>query len=279
MADVWIADAGVFEQKMATFRLVGAEGICVVSDWDRTLTQPKMANGQDTTSYLAIVHGGYLGDAYRDEMARLYVKYRGVELATDISEADKLRSMDAWWMAAFELLRGFGLTREMILDVGAREMMVLREQVDVFFRLLDQMQVPLHIVSAGLGDVITAFLDARALHFVHLDVIANWMRFGEKGEVVGFSEPVIHSANKTQLVDRERLGDRVCVLLLGDTLEDAEMVKDFEGGTVIRVGFLNGDTEPMYDAFANVFDVVVGTDGRFDCVNDMVNNWLGSVIQ
>ena len=114
MVDGRTSDAAVFEQKMTVFRMAGAEGICVVSDWDRTLTHPKMANGQDTTSYLAIVHGGYLGDAYCDEMARLYVKYRGVELATDISEADKLRSMDAWWMAAFELLRDFGLTREMI---------------------------------------------------------------------------------------------------------------------------------------------------------------------
>jgi len=276
MADVWIADAAIFEQKMTAFRRVGAEGICVVSDWDRTLTHPTMANGQDTTSYLAIVHGGYLGKAYRDEMARLYVKYRGVELATDISEADKLRAMDAWWMAAFELLKNFGLTREMIEDVGAREMMVLREDVDVFLGLLDRALMPLHIVSAGLGDVIGAFLNARGLHLKQVDVIANWMRFGEKGEVVGFSEPVIHSANKTQLVDLDRLGHRRCVLLLGDTREDAEMVTDFEGGTVIRIGFLNGDTEDKRDEFSGVFDVVMGSESGFGYVNGWVKDWVGA---
>ncbi|MBT5829632.1 MAG: hypothetical protein HOH77_05485 [Candidatus Latescibacteria bacterium] len=274
MNDVWIADLDVFREKKDQFCSVGKDGICVVSDWDRTLTYPKKANGEETTSYLAIVHGGYLGDGYREEMARLYVKYRGAELATDMGEADKLRLMNEWWTAAFELLRDFGLTREMIQDVGARDAMVLREGVVDFFLAMNVGLVPLNIVSAGLGDVIVAFLEARSLKLDCVDVVANWLRFGEGGEVVGCNTSVIHSANKTCLIGVDQLGKRSCVLVLGDTLEDAEMVTDFDGGTVIRVGFLNADTIDKRDEFGKIYDVVIGGNGGFEYVNTLVTGWM-----
>jgi cytosolic 5'-nucleotidase 3 len=225
---------------------------------------------------LAIVHGGYLGDGYREEMEKLYVKYRGAELDAELAEGEKLRLMQEWWMMAFEMLTRFGLTREMIQDVAMRDVMMLRDGAMEFLNLLNSVHVPLKIVSAGLGNVIVSFLEARDLKLDNVDVVANWLRFDEQGLVNGCGEPIIHSANKTQLVNVDQLGDRRCVLLLGDTLEDADMVADFEGGTVIRVGFLNGDTENMYDAFADVFDVVVGAGGGFDWVHDRVKSWMGA---
>lgn len=274
MNDVWINQADVFQKKQNHFCSAGRNGICVVSDWDRTLTYPKTADGQETTSYLAIVHGGYLGGAYKEAMAQLYVKYRGVELATDMAEDEKLALMNEWWMSAFELLKKFGLTREMVQDSGQQDLMVLREGVTDFFQTLAEVQVPLEIVSAGLGDVIEAFLGARNLKLGHVDVVANGLQFDEGGAVIGCGEPIIHSANKTQLVDRKKLGDRPCVLLLGDTLEDAEMVADFDGGMVIRVGLLNADTVNKKDEFGRVYDVVIDDGGDFKYVNALVREWI-----
>ena len=269
MIEIWVGDDAVWTQKKAALTAVGKSGLCVVSDWDRTLTYPQMTNGQDTTSYLALVHAGYLGDGYRAEMEKLYVKYRGAELATDVSEVEKLRLMEEWWMAALHLLEAFGLTQDMIADVGAQEVMVLREGSDVFLNTLDQAKIPLHIVSAGLGDVIDAFLLARNLKFNTVNLIANWLKFGPEGQVVGCHLPIIHSANKTQLVSQSGL-KRSCVLLLGDTLEDADMVKDFDGGTVLRLGFLNDDTASQRDVFLDVYDVVIGGRGDFTFVNDLL---------
>lgn len=270
MADVWVSDG--FEKKMHAFRSAGLDGVCVVSDWDRTLTYPKTADGQDTTSYLAIVHGGYLGDGYRDEMARLYVKYRGAELDHTLPEADKLRLMDEWWMAALGLLEDYGLTRAMLEDVSRQDVMILREGAVEFFNLLNAKHIPLQIVSAGLGDVIAMFLQARSLKRDNVHLIANWLQFDDAGRVMGCMQPVIHSANKTHLIDVQNL-DRTCVLLLGDTLEDAEMVPNFEGGTVLRVGFLNGDTAEQHSEFAKVYDVVIGGVGDFSYVNGLLEVW------
>jgi len=270
MADVWVSDA--FNKKMAAFQNAELGDVCVVSDWDRTLTYPKTANGQDTTSYLAIVHGGYLGDGYRDEMAKLYVKYRGAELDSSICEADKLRLMDEWWMAALGLLEDYGLTRAMLEDVSKQDVMVLRKGVVDFLRMLNEKHTPLQIVSAGLGDVIVSFLEARSLMLNNMHLIANWLQFDGEGRVIGCKKPVIHSANKTHLIDVQSLG-KTCVLLLGDTLEDAEMVPDFEGGTVLRVGFLNDETEEKRQEFAQVYDMVIGGNGDFEPVNALVNAW------
>ncbi|MDA0711053.1 MAG: hypothetical protein O3B73_12680 [bacterium] len=275
MSDAWISDLEVLEAKRAVFFSAGSGGLRVVSDWDRTLTYPQTAMGVNTTSYLAIVHGGYLGDGYRVEMEKLYVKYRGAELDANLAEVEKLRLMNEWWRVAFEMLKRFGLTYEMVQDVGQRDGMVLRDGAAEFFQTLDHARIPLQIVSAGLGDVIVAFLRARQLKLTNMDVVANWITFGEEGQAVGFGEPVIHSANKTRLVDIDRLDNRSCVLLLGDTLEDAEMVADFDGGTIIRIGFLNGDTEGRRAEFAESYDVVVGGNGDFEYVNKLMKGWLG----
>lgn len=240
--------------KMEAFQ--DAPKFCVVSDWDRTLTRAQMPDGRDTSSYLAIVHGGYLGEAYREEMARLYARYRWMELATDIPVGEKARAMHDWGAAAFDLLKHYGLTREMIADVCRRELMALREGAAEFLRTLSDRAIPLHILSAGIGDVIEGFLAHRGLLTPNVRVTANRLVFDATGRVAGFEEPVIHSLNK-------RMGGGLTkdcgVLLLGDALEDAAMVSNAACKTIFRIGFLNADTESQRDAYLNVYDAVMGS--------------------
>lgn len=253
----------ILNRKMASFQR--AETFCVVSDWDRTLTRAQTPDGRDTSSYLAIVHGGYLGDAYREEMARLYARYRWVELATDIPVEEKARAMRDWGAAAFDLLKRYGLTREMIADACRRDLLALRAGAADFLCALADRCISLHILSAGIGDVIEGFLSQRGLLTSNVRVTANRLVFDGKGRVSGVAAPMIHGLNKQMAGSATK--DR-CVLLLGDALEDAAMVADADCEAAIRIGFLNGDTEARRDAYLGVYDVV--THGDFAGVNDLM---------
>ena len=128
-----IADHLALRDKIAQFQTAGIERLCVVSDWDRTLTIARTSDGRDATSYSAIVHGAYLGAVYRREMDRLYARYRPIEVSRTISDREKQNAMRAWWLAAVAMMQRHGLTAAMIADLAARDLIHLRDGAINFF--------------------------------------------------------------------------------------------------------------------------------------------------
>ena len=266
--EVLIADEEILGQKIARIQHLGIERLCVVSDWDRTLTKARTESGEDTTSYQAIVHSGCLGDGYRDEMDRLFAKYRPIEMSQTVSTDKKQAAMLEWWALAFDLMTQFGLTEEAVEDIGRRDLMRLREGAEVLLQILEGKDISMQILSAGLGDVIEAFLKARDLFTKNINVTANMLAFDHKGVVTGFVEPVIHTLNKR--VGNGFAGPNGHVILLGDTLEDVKMVEDAEHDCVIRVGFLNEDVEKNCEIYLSVYDVIICYDGAMHYVVDLI---------
>ena len=131
MDHVLIADEVALQDKIAHFQRMGIEQLCVVSDWDRTLTKARTEDGQDATSYSVIAHGAYLGEAYRVEMDRLYARYRPIEISQAISHRKKQKAMRDWWMAALEMMQKYGLTDEIIEDIAVRDFMRLRDGASI----------------------------------------------------------------------------------------------------------------------------------------------------
>ncbi len=257
MDHVLIADQAALQDKIAQLKSqTKNEQLCVVSDWDRTLTKARTEDGQDATSYSAIAHGAYLGEAYRVEMDRLYARYRPIEISQTISHREKQKAMRDWWMAALAMMQKYGLTEEVIEDIAIRDFMRLRDGSIDLFKILADREIPLLILSAGIGNVIAKYLKVRALLTSNVAITANKLIFDTHGAVAGFCEPVIHSFNKA----RHASVPRSCVLLIGDTIEDAQMVNDTQANCIIRVGFLNESVEENSATYLRAYDVVICND-------------------
>lgn len=267
MERVLIADEVALQDKSAQLNgYTEIEQLCVVSDWDRTLTKARTEDGQDATSYSAIAHGAYLGEAYRVEMDRLYARYRPIEISQTVSHREKQKAMRDWWMAALAMMQKYGLTEEMIEDIAVRDFMRLRDSAIDFFNILSAREIPLLILSAGIGNVISKFLKVRSLLTSNVTVTANKLIFDTHGVVAGFCEPVIHSFNKA----RHANAPQGYVLLLGDTIEDAQMVDDTDADCVIRVGFLNEAVEENGAAYLRAYDVVICNDASMAPVIELL---------
>ncbi|MDE2953148.1 MAG: hypothetical protein OXR71_01390 [Gemmatimonadota bacterium] len=274
MDHVLIADQDALQDKIAQLnRYSEIEQLCVVSDWDRTLTKARTEDGQDATSYSVIAHGAYLGDAYRVEMDRLYARYRPLEISQTISYRKKQKAMHDWWMAALEMMQKYGLTKEIIEDIAAREFMRLRDSAIDFFNILSNRDIPLLILSAGIGNAISKFLKIRALLTSNVTVTANKLIFDTHGAVAGFCEPVIHSFNKA----RHASTPRGCVLLLGDTIEDAQMVDNADADCVIRVGFLNEAIVENSATYLCAYDIVICNDASMAPVIELLRGSLDTI--
>ena len=274
MDNVLIADEVALQDKIAQMNShTGTEQLCVVSDWDRTLTKARTEDGQDATSYSVIAHGAYLGEAYRVEMDRLYARYRPIEISQTISHRKKQKAMRDWWMAALAMMQKYGLTEEIIEDIAAREFMRLRDSAIDFFNILANRDIPLLILSAGIGNAISKFLKIRALLTTNMTVTANKLIFDTHGAVAGFCEPVIHSFNKA----RHASAPRGNVLLLGDTIEDAQMVNDADADSVIRVGFLNESVKENSAAYLRAYDIVICNDASMAPVIELLRKFLDTL--
>ena len=274
MERVLIADPDALQDKIAQLNYyTGIEQLCVVSDWDRTLTKARTEDGQDATSYSAIAHGAYLGEAYRVEMDRLYARYRPIEISQTISHREKQQAMRNWWMAALAMMQKYGLTEKIIEDIAVRDFMRLRDGAIDFFNILADREIPLLILSAGIGNVISKFLNVRALLTSNVTVTANKLIFDAHGIVAGFCEPVIHSFNKA----RHASTPQGYVLLLGDTIEDAQMVNDADATRVIRMGFLNEAVEENSAAYLRAYDIVICNDASMAPVIELLRSSLDTL--
>ena len=274
MERVSIADEVALQDKIAQLNShTEIEQLCVVSDWDRTLTKARTEDGQDATSYSAIAHGAYLGEAYRVEMDRLYARYRPIEISQTISHQKKQQAMRDWWTAALAMMQKYGLTEEIIEDIAIRDFMRLRDSAIDFFNILANRDIPLLILSAGIGNAISKFLKERSLLTANVTITANKLIFDTHGAVAGFCEPVIHSFNKA----RHANTPRACVLLLGDTIEDAQMVNDTDADCVIRVGFLNESVEENRVTYQRAYDIVICNDASMAPVIELLRIYLDTL--
>ena len=147
MNEIVISRPEVWRQKVERFRQDGLERLCVVSDWDRTLTPARTPDGRVLTTYTIIAHEAGLGEGYVQASRALYETYRQVEVSAEMSAREKQGRMQTWWEEEFALLVRYGFGKNHLERLTKGQMLHLREGGKAFFHFLAQTGVPLTIVS------------------------------------------------------------------------------------------------------------------------------------
>ncbi len=112
--------------------------------------------------------------------------------------------------------------------------------------MLNEAQVPVLVFSAGIGDILEEILLMHDAYFPNIKIVSNYMDFNEKGALIGFKKPIIHTFNKNETVLGESkeyfadLSHRQNAILLGDSDGDIHMGAGMENpGAILKIGFLN----------------------------------------
>ena len=242
----------------------------VVADFDRTLTT-NFIHGRKSPSLLgALYEGNYLSKDYAAKAQALFDYYRPFEEDLSLNLAAKKALMEEWWRQHFALLIASGLKQEHIMQVADDRLSNLRVGVPEFLDILSQHQIPLFIFSAtGLGSSgLKYFLTRRGLWTDNICLLANDFIWSATGEAIGFREPIIHSFNKDETVItdfgyNDQLKGRDNILLLGDSLGDANMENGSVNSALLKIGFLNDKIQELLPAYRQVYDVLILNDGDF----------------
>ena len=241
----------------------------VVADFDKTLTE-----GNSNSTWAVMANSNQLGEEYSKKRNALYEKYRPIEIDMTLSDEDKSCAMTEWWKAHISLFKEYNLKQDdikkSIIDGGLR----YRVGAKQFLKKMHELNIPVIIISAGIGNVIEEFLKFENDYYDNIKIVSNFIEF-ENGNYKQIKGEIIHALNKNivSLDDKskELLKGRNNILLLGDGLPDLKMISDDMMESAITVGFLEEKIDENLKYFNEGFDIVLTNQGTLDDVNKILN--------
>lgn len=243
----------------------------VVADFDRTIT-----TGDSMTSWSILASSDLVPKSYIKERQELYEKYRPIEIDTTLPFDYRMEMMSEWFRKHIELFVKYQMSEE-IFEKAATDLRVMqfRKGAQEFLSLLHQKQVPLIIISAGIGNFIETFLKINHCYFDNIYVSSNKVLF-ENGIAVGVGENIIHSLNKNEVSlpteITKKLQNRNQIILLGDQVSDLNMVDKKLHNNVISVGFISEEASRSCSAVEDLkasYDIVCETDEGYDSLKEI----------
>ena len=223
-------------------------------DFDKTITSYDSSDSWDAAANPKFVEPGI-----RSDMDKLYKKYRPIEIDTTIEDNIKSKYMNEWFKTHINLFYEYGITEQAINTVVEKNLLKFREGAKEYIEYLHKNNIPLIIVSAGIGNIIKGFLEKNNCYFSNIVIISNFIEF-ENGKMKTIKNETIHSLNKNIVklpknIQNKLLG-RKYIILYGDGLADIKMVPKENLNNTISVGFLEAKILESLEAFNNVFDIV-----------------------
>lgn len=234
---------------------LNSKNYSIITDFDRTITNAISSDSWDAS-------GAMLGQDFKEKLNNLYCKYAPIEKDYTISKNEKEKDMIEWYSKCMELYFEYGLTKEKLEKSIQNSNLIFREGAKDLLQNANKNNIPVVILSAGIGNVIEQFLKENNCYFENMYIISNFIEFEKSGNMKKFNnEKIIHTLNKTMEGHmpkefEERVNNKKYKLLFGDLIEDLKMVKTEDLENTLTVGFLN-ETSNNLKIYNDNFDIVL----------------------
>lgn len=209
----------------------------VVADFDKTITK-----GSSQSSWGILANSNLVPKDYVSERTSLFNHYRPIEIDETLDFKEKSKEMKDWFQKHINLLIKYKISDE-IFKKASKDLSMLefRKGAKEFIDFLHKNNIPLIIISAGIGNFIEAFLKENNCYFDNVYISSNKIIFKD-GIACGAQKDIIHSLNKNEISlpkkIKEKLKDKKQVILLGDQLSDLNMIDYSKHDSIISVGFI-----------------------------------------
>lgn len=272
-----IKDEGRVQSLLKALLDGGYGKLQVIADFDRTLTRTHR-NGQDLhCSWGVFETSKFVPQTYLEETQALRSKYLPIELDAHMSIEEKTPHIVEWYKEANRMLTGVGtVNRANFADMVKDSNVELREGTQDLMTNLRGRDVPVLVLSAGLGDMVKEILVGLDAMHPNMHLVSNFLQYDKEGNIVGMAGDgeVIHVYNKNEkslknLASEEfnrQIRERKNVILMGDSLGDVGMADGVEEPeAVLKIGFLNhgeesGADKVRLDKYLDAYDIVLVDD-------------------
>jgi HAD superfamily phosphoserine phosphatase-like hydrolase len=264
-----IRDLAQVAEKLRLFKQSGRRHIHYVFDFDRTLTTAPV--GVDLTTWSPL--DSLIPHEQRALHSEQAKHYQNMEFDGRLSEEDAI----AWWALTFELYIQHGVKLDQIKQ-GLGQLKVRNGALELF-RACQSANVPTIILSAGVGNVIEIITQEHNMQPTL--ILSNKLHFSEDGRLRDWDrDSLTHILNKHEKGNAELLSireQRPLSVLIGDSLEDTQMIKGNDNVLRIRVGDRHHHGKANWDAYLKQsfeagYDLVVQPEDLIPIVQ--LTEWL-----
>jgi len=239
----------------------------VVADFDQTLTE-----GSSVSTWEVVANDAEFGAEYTRKRKEYYNYYRPMEIDPNLPEDEKAKAMDEWWRKHINLFYEYKMNETAMKNSLNKCKLNYRNGAKEFINKMHEKNIPVIIISAGIGNVIEHFFKEENDLHSNIKIVSNFIRF-ENGLIKEMNEKTIHSLNKNIVSLDENLKAELSnkkILLLGDGLGDLKMLGNFNQEKAITVGFLDAKIEENLEVFNKSFDIVITHEGSLEDVNNIL---------
>lgn len=242
----------------------------VVMDFDKTITT---ANGTD--SWTIIQNPNIMNPNFYKDSLLLYEKYGPLEMDYTLDGITKSNYMKDWYFSVMNLTYFYDLTYDKLLACVKSGNMPFRNGFKSFLNFLYDYNIPVIILSAGIGNVIFESLKLNDCFYDNIYIVSNFIKF-EDNHMLPFTDDIIYTSNKSidKLPDyaSKKIENKDYILLFGDLIEDLHMVHKEDLNKTISFGFLEKNIDANFKLYKQSFDVVLTNNCSFDDVRAILKN-------
>ena len=247
------------------------KNLFVVADFDKTLTR-----GDSEYTWWILSKADNMGADYKEKRTALFEKYRPIEIDETLPIDIKSQKMDEWWKCHIGLFYEYGLKEEFIKNAVNKNLLAYRDGAIEFLNKMYNLDIPVIIISAGIGNIISEFLVKEGDYYPNIHIISNTIEF-ENWTIKWFKGEIIHSLNKDIVHWDEKilkiLNERKNILLFGDSVADTKMIPHDKEKDALKFGFLDHKIEENIEFYKQVYDVVIKDEGSFGFVSNRLDPW------
>lgn len=243
------------------------EDFFVIIDFDRTLTTSK------SDASMGIIPKFLGGDCLKERL-KIYEYYRPLELDYTIEENEKKSIMKEWANTSFTLLSKYLKSEEIIENALENANLHLRPGAKEFLEYMHNKNIPVVIMSAGVGNIIKRFLEMQQVLYDNITLISNFLEIKNSRAYIDTKGLIAVSDKDYSRVPeeiRKKLDKKQNILLCGDIIEDINMVEEERLDDTLTIGFLDVNIEQNLEEYNNKFDIVLTKNSNFFDVKNILN--------
>lgn len=215
----------------------------------------------------------FLGGELLEKRTKIFNYYRPIELDYTLKTEEKQKMMKEWANKSFSLISEY-ITEE-IIDKSTDDCnMHLRDGVKEFFAKMNEQNITVVIMSAGIGNIIKSFLKKENVLYDNIVLISNFFEFINNKPYIDLKN-IMATSNKNYLKIpielRQKLQKKDKIILVGDIIEDTKMVDKEQLHKTITVGFLNVNVDENFEEFNKNFDIVITDNDDFNSIKEILN--------
>ena len=252
-------------KKINKFKKIGND-YYVIADFDHTLTTSK------STASMGIIPK-YLGGEVLKQRLALYEHYRPLELDYSIEENEKQKIMKEWATKSFTLLSKSIKSNETVKNALKGANLCLKEGAEDFLKEMYEIDIPVIIMSAGVGNIIEEFLKEQNCLYKNIYIVSNFFEFSDEKAYLDIKNIIATSNKEYSRIPKEvqdKIKERKGSLLLGDLIEDLKMQKKENLERTLTIGFLDENIEEGLEKYNKNFDIVLTNNSNFNDIKNVL---------